>query len=121
MFECRVIPTLQQDVDLMLRQSSQRAVLLLYDDEPDEVINYFNFCTNSIPTDATTVAPTIQIINVYGTGAREERILKKSLKNAITNVSARAFCIPLIKNIIILEYLAPSPRSAQQPFVLISC
>ncbi|CAF1032650.1 unnamed protein product [Adineta ricciae] len=80
-----VIPTLQQDVDLMLRQSSQRSVLLLYDDEPDEVINYFNFCTNSISTDATTIAPTIQIINVYGTGAREERILKKILKNAIAN------------------------------------
>ncbi|UJR24993.1 hypothetical protein I4U23_006354 [Adineta vaga] len=80
-----VVPTLQQDVDLLLRQSSQRAVLLLYDDEPDEVINFFNFCTNSIPTDATTIAPTIQIINVYGNGAREERILKKTLKNALTN------------------------------------
>ena len=85
-FDYKVSPTLQQDADLLTRQSSQRPVLLFYDDEPDEVINYFLFCTNLIPIDPTITTPTYQIVHIYGNGANEERILKKTLTKALTNV-----------------------------------
>ncbi|CAF1326895.1 unnamed protein product [Adineta steineri] len=80
-----ISPTLQHEVDLLIRQSNQRCVLLLYDDEPDEVINFFLYCTNSIQNDPLIITPTYQILNVYGNGQREERILKKALKNALNN------------------------------------
>lgn len=82
----RVIPTLQQDADLITRQSSQRSVLLFYDDEPDEVVNFFLYCTNLIQTDASVTTPTYQVVHVYGNGANEERILKKTLAKALANV-----------------------------------
>ncbi len=83
---CRVSPTLQQDADLLTRQSSQRSVLLFYDDEPDEVVNFFLYCTNLVPTDPSITTPTFQVVHIYGNGANEERILKKFLTKALTNV-----------------------------------
>jgi len=83
---CRVSPTLQQDADLLTRQSSQRSVLLFYDDEPDEVVNFFLYCTNLVPTDSSITTPTFQVVHIYGNGANEERILKKFLTKALTNV-----------------------------------
>lgn len=83
----RVTPTLQQDADLLTRQSSQRSVLLLYDDEPDEVVNFFLYCTNFIQTDPLITAPIYQVVHVYGNGANEERILKKTFTKALTNVN----------------------------------
>lgn len=82
----RVTPTLQQDADLLTRQNSQRSVLLFYDDEPDEVVNFFLYCTNLIQTDSTTTAATVQVVQVYGNGANEERILKKTFNKALTHV-----------------------------------
>jgi len=82
-----VCPTLQQDSDLLTRQSSQRSVLLFYDDEPDEVINFFFYCTNLVPADPSVTTPTSQIVQVYGNGANEERILKKTLTKALSNVN----------------------------------
>ncbi|CAF3351101.1 unnamed protein product [Rotaria sp. Silwood1] len=80
-----VSPTLQQDADLLTRQSSQRSVVLLYDDEPDEVVNFFLYCTNLIQTDSSITTPTFQLVNIYGNGANEERILKKTFNKALTN------------------------------------
>ncbi len=78
--------------------------MLLYDDEPDEVINFFVYCTNLIQTDPTILTPTFQIVNVYGNGSNEERILKKTFKNALTNV--KKFCLIIKLKIFFLEYLA---------------
>jgi hypothetical protein len=94
---CRVSPTLQQDADLLTRQSSQRSVLLFYDDEPDEVVNFFLYCTNLIQTDPSITIPTFQVVHVYGNGANEERILKKTFTKALTNV--RFFFLFFILNI----------------------
>ncbi|CAF3865898.1 unnamed protein product [Rotaria sordida] len=80
-----VSPTLQQDADLLTRQSGQRSVLLFYDDEPDEVVNFFLYCTNLIQTDSSITTPTFQIVNIYGNGANEERILKKTFNKALTH------------------------------------
>ncbi|CAF3476774.1 unnamed protein product [Rotaria socialis] len=80
-----VTPTLQQDADLLTRQSSQRSVLLFYDDEPDEVVNFFLYCTNLIQTDSSTTTPMFQVVHVYGNGPNEERILKKALNKALNN------------------------------------
>ena len=79
----RVSPTLLQDSDLLVRQSSQRSVLLFYDDEPDEVVNFFLYCTNLIPTDSSITTPTFQVLHIYGNGANEERILKKNIYKSI--------------------------------------
>ncbi|CAF0936921.1 unnamed protein product [Rotaria sordida] len=80
-----VSPTLQQDADLLTRQSGQRSILLFYDDEPDEVVNFFLYCTNLIQTDSSITTPTFQIVNIYGNGANEERILKKTFNKALTH------------------------------------
>lgn len=90
----RVIPTLQQDADLIVRQSSQRSVLLFYDDEPDEVVNFFLYCTNLIQTDSSGTTATYQVVHVYGNGANEERILKKTLAKALANV--KTFCFSAV-------------------------
>ena len=82
----RVSPTLQQDADLFTRQSSQRYVLLFYDDEPDEIINFFLYCTNLTQSDSSMATPTFQILQVYGNGPNEERILKKTFNKAVANV-----------------------------------
>lgn len=81
-----VCPTLQQDAELLTRQSQQRNVILFYDDEPDEVLNFFLFCTNFVPVDPSALGPTHQIVHVYGNGTNEERILKKTLTKALRDV-----------------------------------
>jgi hypothetical protein len=92
----RVTPTLQQDADLISRQSSQRSVLLFYDDEPDEIVNFFFYCTNLMQTDPSMITSTFQVLHVYGNGANEERILKKTLAKALTNVNSFHFVSNLI-------------------------
>lgn len=82
----RVCPTLQQDAELLTRQSQQRNVILFYDDEPDEVLNFFLFCTNFVSVDPSALGPTYQIVHVYGNGTNEERILKKTLTKALRDV-----------------------------------
>jgi hypothetical protein len=84
-----VCPTLNQDADLLTRQSSHRPVLLFYDDEPDEVIDFFLYCTNFIQSDPSITSPTFQVVHIYGNGPNEERMLKKTLNKAITNVRIR--------------------------------
>lgn len=82
-----VCPTLQQDAELLAKQSAQRAVMLFYDEEPDEVINFFLFCTSYAQIDANNPAPSHQVIHVYGNGHAEERILKKAINKAVNEVS----------------------------------
>ncbi len=50
------------------------------------MVNFFLYCTNLVPTDSSITTPTFQVVHIYGNGANEERILKKFLTKALTNV-----------------------------------
>jgi hypothetical protein len=77
-------------------------VILFYDDEPDEVINFFVYCANLLPTElSTTSAPTFQVVHVYGNGPNEERILKKTVTKALANVSS---LLPGTDGILLLSF-----------------
>lgn len=78
---------MQQDAELLTKQSNQRSVILFYDEEPDEVIHFFVYCANLLPAEASTSsAPTFQVIHIYGNGPNEERMLKKTVTKALANV-----------------------------------
>ena len=67
-------------------------MILFYDEEPDEVINFFVYCANLLPAETSTSSvPTFQVIHIYGNGANEERMLKKTVTKALANVRLALF------------------------------
>jgi hypothetical protein len=69
-----------------VRQSHQRPVLLLYDDEPDEVLNFFIYCTRLNLSDTLPTAQSCQVIQIYGNRPNEDRVLLKMINKALSQV-----------------------------------
>ena len=62
-------------------------MILFYEDEPDEVINFFLYCTSFIQSEPNNTTATYQVVHIYGNGSNEDRMLKKTINKALSEVN----------------------------------